>query len=999
MSVLSAARRQLLSGRANFTWNFAGKLAYAGSRAILLIIIAKLGTAEMVGQFSFAFAVTAPVFMIADLDLRSVLVTDFKRQYQFGHYMGLRLLTVVPTLITVGILALCQRSALSGTIILLVGLAKTVEHVCDLLYGLMQREERLEQLGFSLILKSVLSVLFVSLLLWRFGSITAAVAGLAAAYLAVLLVYDIRAVRPYERVRIFLDRRSLFHLLRLSLPLGVVLLFASLNKNLSVYFINGYLGPASLGYYTAAVYIMNIGSMAVSALGQSRNARLAKLFGEGDTGSFIRILRNMVILTGILGVSMILAAALFGGNILTLLYTREYAAYQSLFVFIMAAAAVSYIGETIQYAVTATRQFRLQPFAHGFVLLTGFCINPVLISRFNLNGAALSLFITSCLQLAVNTLLLLYMLRNKKTGGKSRVKTESGIPVEIRRTNFPDEFDGHFIDDWRRLRACGSHTAFSDPDFLSVWWEHFGREHTPLTLAVYAGSDLAGVFPFMLSRGPDSRRCRLIGHPQATRTDIVLLPEYAEACVKAVIDYLDRLKGPVVFELDGLSPHDPACAALLHTLRASRRRYAIRTTPCPVIDMRGQTYESFIKSHFSSHTLKNNKRDDRRLSALGEVTCHELTAADMLAACDLHDARWAKKMDTSGFCEEPSRSFFAQLLSMPADGWQAKALGLFLDGRMIAFQYGFFSGGRAMLYKSAHSELLNIYAPGKRMKREFIMRMFDAHFETADLGVGYEEYKTEWTQTVEEVRGLLFPKRGLRSRLLFIPYFAKAVLRSKLKTHRRLVLFKRNGIGKLKYILSPGTAAGLLRSISARAACHGLPTLLGEALHIRRQTVLYKMLNDTSESPQYAMEKVRVFDAPELSPLLNRAPADIVRGFYRGHDFFAVRREGKAVFAADVSYGNEGAEITNCRAHRRLDKDGEIPLMLNGLCVILAGKGCKSASLRLYSGDRKLLRAATEAGFHPALSPPNGGKRGEAHCGSADFTRYRSAHGARRSME
>lgn len=999
MALLSVTRRLPLSRRANFTCNLAGKIAYAGSRAFLLIMIAKLGTAEMVGQFSFAFAVTTPVFMIADLDLRSVLVTDFIRQYQFGHYMGLRLLTVVPALITVGLLALCQKSALTGTVILLVGFAKTVEIICDLLYGLMQREERLDKLGLSLILKSVLSILFVGLLLWRFKSIAAGAAGLAAAYLVVLLVYDIRAVRPYGPLRICLDRRILLHLLRLSLPLGIVLLFTSLNKNLSTYFINGYLGPASLGYYTAAVYIMTTGSMAVSALGQSRNARLAKLFGSGDTVSFVRILRNMVMMTGLLGVSMILAAVLFGGNILTLLYTREYAFYQTLFIFIMVAAAVSYIGETVQYAVTATRQFQLQPFAYGLVLLTGLGINPILISRFQLNGAAWSLIITSCLQLGVNTLLLLYMLRNKKMGRSDQGKIQSSALIEIKQMNFPEGFDEHFIDAWRKLRTGGSHTAFSDPDFLSVWWKHFNRGSTPLTLAVYAESHLVGVFPFLLTRGPGGRRCRLIGHPQATQTDIVLLPEYAQECVNAVIDFLDRLKGPVVFEFDGLSFQDPTYAALLHRLKILKRSHVVSKTPCPVIYIRGQTYECYIKSQFSSHTLKNNRRDDRRLDALGSVTCRELTAADMPAAYGLHDARWARKLDTSGFCIEPSRSFFTQLLSIPKAGWQAMALGLFIDGQMIAFQYGFICGSRAMLYKSAHSELLNIYAPGKRMKREFIMRLFHEHLETVDLGVGYEEYKNEWTQTSEKVHGLLFPKRGLRSRLLFIPYSVNAVLRAKLKRHRRLVLFKRNGVGKLKYMLSPRTLAGLLRRFSAKAVCHGLPTLLSEALHIRRQTVLYKRLNGPSENPQYDMEKVRVFDAPELALLLNRAPANIVQGFYKGHDFFAVRRQGEAVFAAEVSYGNEGAEITDCRVHRRFNKNGEIPLILNGLCGILTKNGCKAVSIRLYSGDRKLLRAALESGFLPAVSPIHGQKEGETYCGSADFTRSPSAHGAHRSME
>jgi O-antigen/teichoic acid export membrane protein len=368
----------------------------------------------MVGQFSLAFAITTPIFMMTDLDLRSVLVTDFQSKYNFGHYLGLRLLTIVPALIAVSFLSLCQKTTQTGIVILLVGIVKTFEAISDLLYGKMQQKERLDKLGLSLILKSVLSIVIAGLLLYLYKSMIACTIGLAASYLIVLLVYDIPAVLPYGPLRICIDRNIMLQLLRLSLPLGIVLLFVSLNKNLSAYFIDTYLGSDSLGYYASIIYIMTTGSMAVSSLGQAHNARLAKLYGNEDIVGFMKILRGMVFLVGVLSTCMILTSVIFGGDILLLLYSREYSAYQNLFIFIMVAAGVSYIGEVVQYAVTATRQFKLQPFVYGLVLLMGLGINPIFIARFNLIGAAGSIFITSCLQLGVNTYILYYMLHKQK---------------------------------------------------------------------------------------------------------------------------------------------------------------------------------------------------------------------------------------------------------------------------------------------------------------------------------------------------------------------------------------------------------------------------------------------------------------------------------------------------------------------------------------------------------------------------------------------------------
>src|SRR5207244_580531 len=114
------ALRQVLSDRRNprgdagglmtprhaaIAWTLAGNTIYAGCQWAMLVVIAKLGSSEAVGAFALAFAVTAPVVMLSSLQLRVVQATDARGQFEFGHYLALRLVTIAvawPACVTAG---------------------------------------------------------------------------------------------------------------------------------------------------------------------------------------------------------------------------------------------------------------------------------------------------------------------------------------------------------------------------------------------------------------------------------------------------------------------------------------------------------------------------------------------------------------------------------------------------------------------------------------------------------------------------------------------------------------------------------------------------------------------------------------------------------------------------------------------------------------------------------------------------------------------------------
>src|SRR5580692_299201 len=79
--------RPILTG--NFLWTLAGNLIYALCQWGILVSFAKLGNAEMLGQYALGLAIAAPVFQFCGLNLRAVQVTDARNRYTFGEFAGM----------------------------------------------------------------------------------------------------------------------------------------------------------------------------------------------------------------------------------------------------------------------------------------------------------------------------------------------------------------------------------------------------------------------------------------------------------------------------------------------------------------------------------------------------------------------------------------------------------------------------------------------------------------------------------------------------------------------------------------------------------------------------------------------------------------------------------------------------------------------------------------------------------------------------------------------
>jgi O-antigen/teichoic acid export membrane protein len=388
--------------RSSFSWTLAGNIVYSACQWGILVALAKFGSPELVGRFALALAVTAPVFMLANLQLRGVQATDTRSEFAFADYFTLRTLASLTGLVVVCMIVLAGRyDWTTGAVIVLVGLSKAIESLSDVIAGLLQKAERLDRVAISLMIRGVFSLLAFGIAFWRFRSLIAAAAAMIVVWLSVLVFYDLRQARAFvQRGRGFFAFRwaRLRALALVSAPLGVVMTLGSLNANIPRYLLERSLGPSELGIFASLAYLLVGINLVVGALGQSVVSRLARMFAEGDSERFRKVLVKLIAFASLIMVLGVPLAMLVGRPLLTLAYRPEYGQHVSLFVLMTAAAGVSSIASFLGYGMTAARAFRMQVPVIGASTLATVLFSVLLIPRHGSGGAACALFIGACVQ-------------------------------------------------------------------------------------------------------------------------------------------------------------------------------------------------------------------------------------------------------------------------------------------------------------------------------------------------------------------------------------------------------------------------------------------------------------------------------------------------------------------------------------------------------------------------------------------------------------------------
>jgi O-antigen/teichoic acid export membrane protein len=380
----------------------AGNLLYAGTQWLALVVLARLAGAADVGRLTYALAVGAPLFMLANLQLRTVIATDVSEGYRFADYLHLRLLGSAGALAAVAILAATGPRE-HAALVLAVGLAKAIEAVGDLFGGALQREERMGAAAVSLAVKGLLGLAAFGGVLLAGGSLAAAALAQAAAWAVGVLAYDLPTVAggaPRDLLARRLRPARLAALARTSLPLGLAMGLVSAIASVPRYLVERHSGSAELGAYGAVAYLFVAVTLIATAVGQAATPRLARHAAANERPAYLRLTGLLCAGGAALGLAGAAVSAAAGEPLLALLYGRSFAGAAPLLVWAAVAAVPQLVLTGLGVAATAARSFRGQLPVLAAGLAGATVASALLVPRHGALGAIWASGLATLIQLA-----------------------------------------------------------------------------------------------------------------------------------------------------------------------------------------------------------------------------------------------------------------------------------------------------------------------------------------------------------------------------------------------------------------------------------------------------------------------------------------------------------------------------------------------------------------------------------------------------------------------
>lgn len=400
--------------KGKLSWSLSGNILFALSQWGIITILARMNIDTDLGDYSLALAITAPIILFFNFDLRTLLATDSKNDYKFNEYFGSRIAHMIFAflLLTLFIFIYTDDTTLIQ-ISLLIGLIKFIESLSDITFGYFQKNGEINLIGKSQLYRGIYGVLVFSITYYISEDLKLSVIAILLVMILRLFFYDLYNLRKKIKIKPVINITSL-NLIKLAYPLGFTALIGSLLTNLPRYFLDYYAGVVSVGVFSALYYILVASNMVMTPLSLLAGPHLANSYHENKK-KFIRNVIKLIMLSIIFFLTMYIPILFFSETILGFFYGKEFIQYALEFKVLSSSMLFAFINAFLNLSLVSMRALRSQAIVNFLVLIITVLSSIAFISSNLILGAAVVMVISRATQTLFLAFIFIYYTKKRLT--------------------------------------------------------------------------------------------------------------------------------------------------------------------------------------------------------------------------------------------------------------------------------------------------------------------------------------------------------------------------------------------------------------------------------------------------------------------------------------------------------------------------------------------------------------------------------------------------------
>ena len=376
---MSNKEKKLTIGQ-SVVWNTWGNLLYYGTQWVITVLVARMLGYKAAGIYNLAMSITNIFAGLAGFGIRNYQISDINDKYSAQDYATNRIITIVISFILcVAFVLINDYDTYSATCICAYMVFRISDAIFDFLSAIYQRKWRLDYLGISLTIRSVLMICVFLVATTLSSNILITIVGFAIFMNISVLTFDYRNANRLEAITVSPRSKGAVLLILECWPLAVFTCLSSSIASIPRYIMEMFLGEEVLGIYASVAAPVLIVQLIATNIFNPMLTEYAECINSNRNGDARKIIVRSFFIISLLTIVAIFVAVVAGRWGLVLLFGSSIDGYEYLLVPLICCASSTAIIWLLSGLLTVLRRFSYMIVGNGAAALVCTVLSIIMI--------------------------------------------------------------------------------------------------------------------------------------------------------------------------------------------------------------------------------------------------------------------------------------------------------------------------------------------------------------------------------------------------------------------------------------------------------------------------------------------------------------------------------------------------------------------------------------------------------------------------------------------
>lgn len=396
----------------SFIWNTLGTGLNSFNSLFFLIITTRINGANNAGVFTLCFATACMFYCVALYSGRTYQVTETNKNITDDDYIINRIFSSI-IMILISIVFGFVNGYLNNKLLILILLCifKSSDAICDVFHGILQKNDRLDIVGKSLFLRSILNIVTFLIVDLLTNNLILSCISLIISNIIILLVIDINLSLKFKEKKQTIKFKNVFNIFKLGFYAFGFSFIANYLVNIPRYAIECLNNDSFQTIFGIVVMPATIIMLISHFITQPLIINLKQNYLKKDKQKFLSTIKKIFIYISIIGIVCLICCYFLGVPVLNLLYGLDLSNYLIDLLLIILGATFYTLSSLFSNSMIIFRKTKIQFVIFVLVTIISYILCNILVNTIGFNGAAIGYLLSMLVLLILYIIYFIYLIK------------------------------------------------------------------------------------------------------------------------------------------------------------------------------------------------------------------------------------------------------------------------------------------------------------------------------------------------------------------------------------------------------------------------------------------------------------------------------------------------------------------------------------------------------------------------------------------------------------